>query len=284
MPDPGVLAVAAALLGVAAGSFINVVAFRLPRMMEATWHAECRALLNEADTTDAERLNLLWPSSACPACEHPIPLRENIPVVSYLMLRARCSACGWRIPARYPIVEICGALVAAAATLRFGLGIEAAGACVLGWGLLALSVIDIETRLLPDAITIPLLWLGLSFNLLAVFAPLEDSVTGAMAGYLVLWTVYQGFRIATGREGFGFGDFKLLALLGAWLGWQSLPFIIVVASAIGAGAGIIALVRRRVSRDSPLPFGPCLAIAGLIELYCGDLPGGYRFWFDLPLT
>ena len=284
MPDPIVLAVVAILLGLAAGSFINVVAFRLPRMMEATWHAECHALLNQADAADAERINLLWPSSACPACEHPIPLHENIPVVSYLMLRGRCSACAWRIPIRYPIVEICGALVAASATLRFGPGIEAAGACLLGWGLLAVSVIDIETRLLPDAITLPLLWLGLAFNLFGTFAPLDDSVIGAMAGYLVLWAVYQGFRLATGREGLGYGDFKLLALLGAWLGWQTLPFIIVFASALGAGAGIILLARRRATRDSPLPFGPCLATAGLVELYHGDLPAGLRFWFDLPLT
>ena len=169
-------------------------------------------------------------------------------------------------------------------TLRFGPGIEAAGACLLGWGLLALSVIDIETGLLPDGITMPLLWLGLTFNLFGIYAPLHDSVIGAMAGYLVLWTVCQGFRLATGREGIGFGDFKLLAALGAWLGWQALPFIIVVASAAGAAAGIILLASERATRHSPLPFGPCLATAGLIELYHGDPLAGLGFWLDLPLT
>ena len=258
------------LLGLAAGSFINVVAFRLPRMMDAAWRAQCREVLNETPCGDAEHFDLLRPPSSCPECSHRISAHENIPVASYLMLRGRCSACGWRIPVRYPIVETCGALVAGAAAARFGPGAEAAGACLLGWGLLAVSVIDVETRLLPDAITMPLLWLGLAFNLFGIYAPLEDSVVGAMAGYLLLWAIYHGFRFATGREGLGYGDFKLLALLGAWLGWPALPTVVVIASAAGAVVGIMLVVHGSATRDSPLPFGPYLAAAGLIELYHGD--------------
>ena len=272
------------LLGLAAGSFINVVAFRLPRMMEAAWRAQCREVLNEAPCGDAERFDLLRPPSSCPECAHRISARENIPVASYLMLRGRCSACGWRIPVRYPIVETCGALVAGAAAARFGPGAEAAGACLLGWGLLAVSVIDVETRLLPDAITMPLLWLGLAFNLFGIYAPLEDSVGGAMAGYLLLWAIYHGFRFATGREGLGYGDFKLLALLGAWLGWPALPTVVVIASAAGAVVGIMLVVHGSATRDSPLPFGPFLAAAGLIELYHGDSLGGLWLKFMAAVT
>ena len=284
MTDTEVFVVLMGLVGLTAGSFINVVAFRVPRMMEARWQAECRALSGEAHDTTAEPFDLLRPPSTCPSCAHRIPPRENIPVVSYLMLRGRCSACGWRIPVRYPIVEVCGALIAVVAALRFGPGAEAAGASLLGWGLLAASVIDIETRLLPDSITMPLLWLGLSFNLFGTFAPLEQSVIGAMAGYLGLWTVYHGFRLATGREGLGHGDFKLLALLGAWLGWPALPGIVVISSAAGALAGIILLVQGRATRDSPLPFGPFLSSAALIELYHGDFLDGIWFRFMAALT
>ena len=271
------------LLGLAAGSFINVVVFRLPRMMEAAWRAECRAILKEdspgADSSGesasgeagAERFDLVHPPSACPACRCRIPALENVPVVSYVMLRGRCSACGWRIPMRYPVIEICGALVACVAAVRFGPGTEAAGAALLGWGLLAVSAIDLETRLLPDSITLPLLWLGLAFNLFDTFAPLHEGVIGAMAGYLSLWTVYQGFKRLTGREGMGHGDFKLLALLGAWLGWTAVPFVLVLASLAGSIAGITLVIRGQASRDTPLPFGPYLAAAGLIVLYFGDV-------------
>ena len=271
------------LLGLAAGSFINVVAFRLPRMMEAAWRAECRAILEEdspgADSsgvgacgeTGTERFDLVHPPSACPACRHRIPALENVPVVSYVMLRGRCSACGWRIPVRYPVIEVCGAIVACAAAARFGPGAGAAGAALLGWGLLAVSAIDVETRLLPDSITLPLLWLGLTFNLFGTFAPLHEGVIGAMAGYLSLWIVYHGFKRLTGREGMGHGDFKLLAALGAWLGWTAVPFILVLASLAGLLAGIGLVMRGRASRDTPLPFGPYLAAAGLIVLYFGDV-------------
>ena len=267
---PEVFVAAMFLLGLAAGSFINVLVSRLPRMMETAWRAESLEILGEAPAGEPERFNLLWPPSACPACGHRISVLENIPVVSYLVLRGRCSACRWRIPARYPIVEICGALVAGAAAIHFGAGVAAVGACLLGWGLLAASAIDFETRLLPDPLTIPLLWLGLAFNLGGTFAPLPDSVIGAMAGYGVLWAVYHGFRLLTGHEGIGYGDFKLLALLGAWLGWPALPAVLLLASLAGVLTGVTLVARGRASRDTPLPFGPYLAVAGLFVLYGGD--------------
>ena len=258
------------LLGLAAGSFINVVIYRLPLMMEAGWRAQCREFLDEAPPGDTERFDLVKPPSTCPACGRRICAIENIPIASYAMLRGRCSACGWRIPMRYPIIELCGALIASVAAVNFGPGAEAAGATVLGWGLLALSVIDLDTRLLPDSITLPLLWLGLGFNLFDTFAPLRDCVIGAMAGYLSLWVIYHGFKLLTGREGMGYGDFKLLALLGAWLGWPALPDVVLLSSLAGALVGITLIAGGRQTRDTPLPFGPYIAAAGLIALYCGD--------------
>ena len=263
--------VAMVLLGLVAGSFINVLVSRLPRMMEASWRSECVGILTVTPSRQSARFDLAYPPSACPACGHRISLLENIPVVSYAALGGRCSACLWKIPVRYPMVEICGALVTGVAAMHFGIGAAAAGACLLGLGLLALSTIDLETRLLPDSITMPLLWLGLAFNLFDTFAPLRDSVVGAMAGYGVLWTVYHGFRFATGREGMGYGDFKLLASLGAWLGWQALPGILLLGSLAGAIAGVALVVCRRAPRDTPFPFGPYLAGAGLVVLYCGDM-------------
>lgn len=263
--------VAMGLLGLVAGSFINVLVSRLPRMMEAAWRSECVEIPGVTSSRRSARFNLAYPPSACPACGHRISLLENVPVVSYAALGGRCSACLWKIPVRYPMVEICGALVAGVAAMHFGIGAAAAGACLLGLGLLALSTIDLETRLLPDSITMPLLWLGLAFNLFDTFAPLRDSVVGAMAGYGVLWAVYHGFRFATGREGMGYGDFKLLASLGAWLGWQALPGILLLGSLAGAIAGVALVVWRRAPRDTPFPFGPCLAGAGLVVLYCGDI-------------
>ena len=275
MTNPHVLAevfvVAMVLAGLAAGSFINVVASRLPRMMEAAWRAECMEITNEGPPShESARFDLVHPPSTCPACGHRISLLENIPVLSYAMLGGRCSACRWRIPVRYPAVEACGAVVAGAAALHFGFGIAAAGACLLGWGLLATGTIDLETGLLPDSITLPLLWSGLAFNVPGTFAALGDCVIGAMAGYGVLWAVHHGFRLVTGREGVGHGDFKLLAALGAWLGWQALPAVVLLASLAGATVGIALATRGRVSRDTRLPFGPFLATAGLLMLYCGD--------------
>jgi len=271
MTDPGAFVVVAmVLVGLAVGSFINVAASRIPRMMEAAWRAECMEITNGRERPRRHPgFDLIHPPSACPACGHRISALENIPVLSYVMLGGRCSACRWRIPARYPTVETFGALVAGAAALHFGFGIAAAGACLLGWGLLAASTIDFETRLLPDSITLPLLWSGLAFNVPGTFAPLGDCVIGAIAGYGVLWTVHHGFRLATGREGMGHGDFKLLASLGAWLGWQTLPAILLLASLASATIGIALAACGRASRNSRLPFGPFLAVAGLLMLYCG---------------
>ena len=266
-----VFVTAMVVLGLAAGSFVNVVASRLPRMMEAAWRAECREIAEDgAAPHGTPRFDLVHPPSACPACGHRISVLENIPVLSYLVLGGRCSACRWRIPARYPVVEVCGAVVAGTAALHFGYGMAAAGACLLGWGLLAAGVVDVETRLLPDSITLALLWSGLAFNLPGTFAPLGDCVIGAIAGYGVLWVVHHAFRLATGREGMGHGDFKLLAALGAWLGWQALPTLVVLASLAGAATGIALAARGRASRDTRLAFGPFLAASGLLVLYCGD--------------
>ena len=266
-----VFVVAMAMLGLVAGSFVNVLVSRLPRMMEAAWRSECVEMSGAAPSRQPARFNLVHPPSACPACGHRISWLENIPVLSYVTLGGRCSACRWKIPVRYPIVETCGALVAGMGAMHFGIGAAAAGACLLGLGLITLSAIDIETRLLPDSITMPLLWLGLAFNLFDTFAPLRDSVVGAMAGYVVLWAIYHGFKFVTGRDGMGYGDFKLLALLGAWLGWQALPGILLLGSLAGAIAGVALVVCGRASRDTPFPFGPYLAAAGLFMLYCGDV-------------
>ena len=279
MANAEVFVIEMVVLGLIAGSFINVVVFRLPRMMDAAWRSECIEFLEETPAPEAERFDLVRPRSACPACGHRLSALENIPVVSYVMLRGRCSSCRWRIPMRYPIVEIGAALVAAAAAVRFGPGVEAAAACVLGWGLLAASAIDIETRLLPDSITVPLLWLGLAFNLTGGFAPLHEGVIGAMAGYFLLWVVYHGFRLLTGREGMGHGDFKLLAALGAWLGWPALPAVVVLASLAGATAGLALVACGRASRGTPLPFGPYLAAAGLLVLYIdGSILTSWTGW------
>ena len=279
MANPEAFVVAMCVLGLAVGSFINVVVFRLPRMMEATWRSECLELLEGAPHHETERFDLVRPPSACPACGHRLTVLEKIPVVSYAMLRGRCSACRTRIPIRYPIVELCGALVAGSAAIHFGPGIEALAASVLGWGLLAASVIDIEVRLLPDSITLPLLWLGLAFNLTATFAPLRDCVIGAIAGYLLLWTVYHGFRLLTGREGMGHGDFKLLAALGAWLGWPALPALLVLASLACAIGGMTLVAIGRASRSTALPFGPYLAVAGLAVLYgAGTIAETWTNW------
>lgn len=270
MADSDVFVIAMVLLGLAAGSFTNVVICRLPRMMETAWRTDCLEVLRETPSRTPARFDLAHPPSACPACGHRISMLENIPILSYVMLGGRCSACRWRIPVRYPIVEVCGALVAGLAATHFGIGATAAGACLLGLGLLTVSAIDLESRLLPDSITMPLLWSGLAFNLLDTFAPLRDCVVGAIAGYAVLWAVYHGFKLLTGREGMGYGDFKLLAVLGAWLGWQALPAVLLLASLAGAIAGITLVARRRAARDTPLPFGPYLSAAGLFMLYCGD--------------
>ncbi|MDH4181072.1 MAG: A24 family peptidase, partial [Betaproteobacteria bacterium] len=212
---------------------------------------------------------LVVPRSACPSCGHRIGALENVPVLSWLALRGRCRGCGARIPARYPIVELTAGVLAAAAIWRFGPTWQGLGACVLLWALVALTFIDADTQLLPDDITLPLLWAGLAANLFGLFVPLADAVIGAIAGYVSLWTVYWAFKLIRGKEGMGYGDFKLLAALGAWLGWKVLPGIVLISSAVGAIVGIALIVFRRHDRAVPLPYGPYLAAAGAIALFAG---------------
>ncbi|WP_421280784.1 prepilin peptidase [Aeromonas taiwanensis] len=259
------------LFSLMVGSFLNVVIHRLPIMMERDWRAEYRDYFDEDESISAnERYNLMVPRSACPHCGHVITAIENIPLLSWLWLRGRCRECQAPISARYPLVELLTALlsVAVAATLTPGWGVLAA--LLLTWSLVALTFIDLDKMLLPDQITLPLLWGGLLFNLLGGFVPLVDAVLGAMAGYLVLWSLYWSFKLLTGKEGMGYGDFKLLAALGAWLGWQALPIILLLSSLVGAVIGITLIALRKHHQGNPIPFGPYLAIAGWIALLWGD--------------
>ena len=264
----GGLAAVAGLLGLCVGSFLNVVIHRLPKMMEQAWYAQCADLRGEPPST-ATALTLARPRSRCPSCGHQISALENIPIVSYLLLRGRCSSCATPISLRYPLVEAITGLFSAYAIWHFGPTLQGAGALLLIWALIALTGIDFDTQLLPDSITLPLLWLGLAFNLAGTYVDLFSAVIGAMTGYLTLWSVFWLFKLATGKEGMGFGDFKLLAALGAWLGWQMLPAIILLSSVVGAVVGICLIVATRHGRNTPIPFGPYLAAAGSITLCWG---------------
>jgi len=266
--DPLFFSAISLVVGLAIGSFLNVVIYRLPKVMEQEWREQCAELHGEAPPA-APRFNLATPPSSCPACGHRIRAIENVPVVSYLWLRGKCSACGARIGVRYPIVELAAGVAAGYAAWRFGFGWAAFGAMLFLWCMIALAFIDYDTQLLPDSITLPLLWAGLLLNLRGTFVELPSAVIGAAAGYLVLWTVYWGFRLLTGKEGMGFGDFKLLAAIGAWLGWKALPLVILLSSVVGAVIGIVLIVLARRGREVPMPFGPYLAAAGVIALFWG---------------
>jgi len=268
MLDTPFLVVCALLVGLCVGSFLNVVIHRLPKMLDRGWKEQCAELSGQA-APEAPPYNLVVPRSACPACGHPIGALENIPVVSWLALRGKCKACRAAIPGRYPVVEILGGIFAAWSIYRFGLTPKGVGAALLLWSLLALTMIDIDTQLLPDDITLPLVWAGLLFNVWGVFTPLASAVIGAIAGYLSLWSVYWLFKLIRGKEGMGYGDFKLLAALGAWLGWQMLPLIVLLSSLVGAvvGIGLVALKGR--DHNVPLAFGPYLAAAGALALFWG---------------
>lgn len=268
----GLLLVATTLLGLVVGSFLNVVILRLPRMMEQAWKSECRVIL-DLPPQDEEKLSLTSPASRCPSCGTGIKPWHNIPLLGWLMLRGRCRQCRTPISVQYPIVEAVSGLVAAVCAQHFGYGPQLAAALVLSWALIALTVIDLRTMLLPDSITLPLLWLGLLLALLPAFADLRSAVLGAAAGYLSLWSVFQLFKLVTGKEGMGFGDFKLFAALGAWLGWQALPMIILLSSVVGAVVGIGLMIFNRRGREAPIPFGPYLAGAGWIALIWGDAIG-----------
>jgi leader peptidase (prepilin peptidase)/N-methyltransferase len=261
-------AAVAGLFGLLIGSFLNVVIHRLPKMMQResdnyVAHESGKPLPH------AERYNLIAPRSACPHCNHQITAVENIPVISYLFLRGKCSKCKASISARYPIVELITGTLSALLIWHFGSGLAGLAALVFAYLLIAMTFIDADTQLLPDDLTLPLLWCGLLINLNGTFVPLKDAVIGAAAGYLSLWTIYWAFKLATGKEGMGYGDFKLLAALGAWLGWTMLPIIILFSSLVGAVVGIALIVFTKHGRDNPIPFGPYLAAAGMITLFYG---------------
>lgn len=260
--------VGCAIMGLLVGSFLNVVIHRLPRMMEQEWNANCAEVRGEP-APDDDRITLSRPRSRCPHCGHQITAIENVPIVSYLMLKGRCSHCKARISLRYPATEVLTALLSGFAAYHFGPGWTAIASLVFIWTLLALTFIDLDTQLLPDALTLPLLWAGLLVNLGATHVDLRSAVIGAVAGYLTLWSVYWLFKLATGKEGMGFGDFKLLAAIGAWLGWQQLPLTILLSSVVGAIIGLALIVIAKRGREIPMPFGPYLAIAGMIALFWG---------------
>lgn len=257
------------LVGLSVGSFLNVVIFRLPIMLEQEWRQQCQEFL-ELDVVIPKKFNLAVPASTCPKCNHKIRFWENIPVLSYLFLKGKCSSCGTKISIQYPIIEAVTAILSVTIAYHFGVSWQTLAALVLTWSLVALTMIDIHKQLLPDNITLPLLWLGIIANMFGLFTDLQSSVIGAMAGYLSLWLVYHFFKLLTGKEGMGFGDFKLLGALGAWMGWKVLPLIIVLSSFVGAAIGIAMIVFARHDKSVPIPFGPYLAIAGWISLLWGD--------------
>ena len=263
----------AAFFGLMIGSFLNVVIHRMPRMMEQQWREECTQLDNaEAASAEApaERYNLIVPRSRCPSCERPLRAIENIPVLSYLVLGGRCAGCKSRISLRYPAVEVLSGVLAGLCIWRFGPTPAGLGALLFVFAMIALTFIDLDTFYLPDDITLPLLWAGLLFNLAEAHTTLSAAVIGAACGYLSLWSVYWAFKLLTGKEGMGYGDFKLLAAIGAWLGWQILPLVILLSSLVGAVMGIGLMIFAKHGRETPLPFGPYLAITGVIALFGGQ--------------
>lgn len=268
LADPALFAIVAGVLGLMVGSFLNVVIHRLPVMMERDWAAQCAELRGEVPPV-FEPLSLARPRSRCPKCGHWISVLENIPLLSWVLLRGKCKGCGAPISPRYPLVEAITGILFAYTAWRFGFGLASLGALCFVGALVALTGIDLDTQLLPDDITLPLLWLGLLLNVFGVFTDLKSAVIGAAAGYLALWSVYWAFKIFTGKEGMGYGDFKLLAALGAWLGWQMLPLTILLSSFVGALIGLAMIVFAKHGRNVPIPFGPYLAIAGIIALFWG---------------
>ena len=269
MLEGPVLIAVVAIFSLAIGSFLNVLIHRLPKMMEADWRAQCAELDGNA-AAPASRYNLLVPRSHCPQCKTPLRAVDNIPIASWFALRGRCAHCATRISVRYPIVEALTALLSATIAWKFGLTWQTALALVFTWTLIALTFIDADTTLLPDDLTLPLLWLGLLANVFGLFVPLKDAVIGAAAGYLALWSIYWAFKLATGKEGMGYGDFKLLAALGAWMGWKALLPIVLLSSLVGAVVGVALIVLARRGREIPIPFGPYLAAAGMIVMLAGD--------------
>jgi leader peptidase (prepilin peptidase) / N-methyltransferase len=271
--QPAFFVTTATFLGLMVGSFLNVVIHRLPKMMEQEWQRNCAELHGQEAPAKA-RYTLVTPRSACPACGHPIKAWENIPVISYLLLGGKCSACKVSISPRYPLVEGLTGLLAALIAWRFGFGDAALVAMVFSFCLIALTFIDFDTHLLPDDITLPLLWGGLLWNISGGFTDLSSAVIGAVAGYLALWSIYWLFKVVTGKEGMGYGDFKLLAAIGAWFGWQLLPAVILLSSLAGSVIGIGLIMLARHGRNVPIPFGPYLAMGGIAALFFGPQLAG----------
>ena len=275
--DTAAFTVVVFLLSLLVGSFLNVVIYRLPLILDAQWRAQCAELTGDPATAGEPALTLASPRSHCPACKAPVRAIHNVPVLSWLALRGRCASCRARIPVRYPLVELTTAILSAAVAWHFGFGFEAGCALLVTWLLIPLTGIDADHQLLPDAITLPLLWLGLLASLghdpaagTALPVAPRDAILGAAVGYLLLWSVFHAFKLLTGKEGMGFGDFKLLAALGAWLGWQALPLIILLSSVVGALIGVGLMIFARHGRETPITFGPYLAIAGVIGLFWGS--------------
>ncbi|TFF10138.1 prepilin peptidase [Pseudomonas sp. BCA14] len=266
---PWAFVATALMLGLIVGSFLNVLVWRLPKMLEREWRAQANEVLGLPAAPVGPAYNLMRPNSCCPHCNQTIRPWENIPLLSYLMLRGRCAHCREPISARYPFTELACALISAATAWHFGFGWQAGAAMVLSWGLLAMSLIDADHQLLPDVLVLPLLWLGLILNSTALLATLPDALWGAVMGYMSLWTVFWLFKLITGKDGMGHGDFKLLAMLGAWGGWQILPMTLLMASLLGVFAGLMLMHLRKSRVSTPMPFGPCLAIAGWIALLWG---------------
>ena len=268
-PDIWVPVLAAGFFGLLIGSFLNVVIYRLPKMLEREWAAGCAELSGQAPP-EQERFNLLVPRSRCQQCGHQIRWYENVPVLSYLALRGQCSACGTAISIRYPMVELVTGLLFAWCVWRWGPNLSGGMWCLFAAMLVAMTLIDWDTTLLPDVLTLPLLWAGLiAADLRWIPVPLSDAVWGAVAGYMSLWLVYWAFKLATGKEGMGFGDFKLFAALGAWFGWQALVPIILMSSVIGAAVGIVMKLRSSLREGGQIPFGPFLAMAGITAMVFG---------------
>ncbi|MEY3017787.1 MAG: hypothetical protein RL336_922 [Pseudomonadota bacterium] len=269
--DAALLLPLVGVLGLFIGSFLNVVIYRVPVAMQREWHFEAECILHpDKDIPPPPPFNIMVPGSHCPHCQTPIKPWHNLPLVGYMLLGGKCAACQAPISLRYPMIELCTALLGMAAVYVLGPGVTTLGYIALVWTLLVLTMIDIDHQLLPDSITLGLLWGGLVFNALFDIVPLVDAVWGAVVGYLSLWSIYWAFKLLTGKEGMGYGDFKLLAALGAWLGWQALPLIIMLSSFVGATLGILAMLWLHRDRDQPIPFGPYLAIAGVIALLWGE--------------
>lgn len=260
------------ILGLVIGSFLNVVIYRLPLILERTWSQQCHELLEIEPGTPGSGVpfNLVTPGSRCPECGHRITPLENIPLLSYLYLRGRCAGCSTRIPVRYPLIELATALLSGITAVIFGFTPQAVAALLFTWSIIPLCVIDYDRQILPDSITLPLLWGGLLLSIPGSFVDSHTSIIGAVAGYLSLWSIYHLFRLVTGKEGMGHGDFKLLAAIGAWVGWQALPVVILFSSVVGASTGILLMLFRIHERGKPMPFGPFLAGAGWITLLWGQ--------------